>query len=183
MEALRFCIFFLTCYFLNVNRLSGFSCDYSECSCMNDMITCVEIVAPRFKFRATVTMMYMDNVQIINLKDLLKNLPNLRCLTLMNMRYFNCKWLRDITEDIIVRTNMCESKESSTYPITAEYVSYEKEKKIQIHFQKLNLLRKVQYILLQLMMFLIRKREENLQWLRLQFQIQKLRLKWKVQKI
>ena len=129
MEVLRFCLVFCTYYFLIVDKLSGFSCDYSECTCMEDMITCVDVAAPRFKFRATVTILYMDNVQILNLKELLNNLPNLRYLTLMNLRYFNCKWLRAVPGDITVRTNMCESKVSSTYATTVEDVSYQNDGK------------------------------------------------------
>ena len=128
MEIFRFCIF-LFVYFFSYNKIvSGFSCDYAECTCMDDMITCVGVTAPRFKYRGTVTMLYMDNVQIVNLKELLKNLPNLRYLTLMNIRYFKCEWIRDMSEDIIVKTNLCESQESSTYPITVGNVSYPSEK-------------------------------------------------------
>ena len=71
------------------------------------MITCVGVAAPRFKYRATVTMLYMDNVQVVNLIDILKNLPNLKYLSLVNMKYFNCKWMKEVPRDVYVRTNMC----------------------------------------------------------------------------
>ena len=87
--------------------MSGFNCDYAKCTCMGDMITCVGVTAPRFKYRATVTMLYMDNVQIVNLLDIIKNLPNLRYLSLINMKYFNCKWLKELPKHLYVRTNMC----------------------------------------------------------------------------
>ena len=77
------------------------------------MITCIDITAPRFKFRATVSMLYMDNVQIINLVDILKKLPNLRYLTLMNMQYFDCEWVKNLPKHIYLKTNMC-SKISTT---------------------------------------------------------------------
>ena len=91
----------------------GHSCDYGECSCVDDMVTCVDVTGPRFKFRATVTMLYMDNVQIINLVDILKKLPNLRYLTLMNMAYFDCEWIKDLPKHIYLKTNMCP-KSSTT---------------------------------------------------------------------
>ena len=90
MEIFRFCIFLFVCFFYN-KIASGFSCDYAKCTCMDDMITCVGVTAPRFKYRVTVTMLYMNNVQVVNLLDVIKNLPNLRYLSLKNMKYFNCK--------------------------------------------------------------------------------------------
>ena len=87
----------------------GYSCDYSECSCLDDMITCVDVTAPRFKYRATVTMLYMENVQIVDLREIIRKLPNLKFLTLMNMKYFDCNWLQLLSEDVRLRTNMCQS--------------------------------------------------------------------------
>ena len=71
MEIIRICFFFkfLFYFFLNLEKVLGYSCDYGECSCVDYMITCVDVTAPHFKFRATVSMLYMDNVQIINLVD------------------------------------------------------------------------------------------------------------------
>ena len=107
MEIFRFCIF-LFVYFFSYNKIaSGFRCDYAECTCMDDMLTYVGVTAPRFKYRATVTMLYMDNVQVVNLLDVINNLPNLRYLSLMNMKYFNCKWLKELPKDVYIRTNMC----------------------------------------------------------------------------
>ena len=101
MEIIRFSSLFLILgYFFNQKRVLGYSCDYDECSCLDDMIICVDVTAPRFKFRATVSMLYMDNIQILNLKDIFESLPNLRYCTLMNMQYFNCKWLEDLPKYI-----------------------------------------------------------------------------------
>ena len=52
-------------------------------------------------------MLYMDNVQVVNLMDIIKSLPNLRYLSLINMKYFNCKWLMELPKHLYVRTNMC----------------------------------------------------------------------------
>ena len=106
-------LLFFVFFILKPEEVLGYSCDYGECSCVDDMVTCVDVTGPRFKFRATVTMLYMDNVQIINLVDILKKLPNLRYLTLMNMAYFDCEWIKDLPKHIYLKTNMC-SKSSTT---------------------------------------------------------------------
>ena len=91
------------------------------------MITCVGVAAPRFKYRATVTMPYLDNVQVVNLIDILKNLPNLKYLSLVNMKYFNCKWMKEIPRDVYVRTNMCLKLTSTThYSTTGQFFFKEK---------------------------------------------------------
>ena len=97
-------------FLFNQQKVLGYSCDYDECSCVDDMVTCVDVSAPRFNFRATVRILYMEKVQLLNLKDILKNFPNLRYLTLMNMEYFNCKWLENLPEHIHLRSNMCYSR-------------------------------------------------------------------------
>ena len=121
MEIFRCYISLLFCLFSYNKIVSGFSCDYAECTCMDDMITCVGVTAPRFKYRATVTMLCMDAVQVVNLLDVIKNLPNLKYLSLMNMKYFNCKWLKEINKDLNVRTNMCLNSSSiSQYSSTRQ---------------------------------------------------------------
>ena len=109
MEIFRFYISLLVFFIFLINNktVSGFSCDYAECTCMEDMIICIDVTAPRFKYRATVSMLYMDKVQVINLMEMIKNLPNLQYLSLMNMRYFNCEWLIGLPKQIYVKSNMC----------------------------------------------------------------------------
>ena len=119
---------FLSVFLFSFNEIvNGYSCDYAECTCMEDMITCVGVAAPRFKYRATVTMLYMDNVQVVNLIDILKNLPNLKYLSLVNMKYFNCKWMKEVPRDVYVRTNMCLKLTSTPhYPTTGQFFFEEK---------------------------------------------------------
>ena len=102
-------LFMIFIFLFNHQKVLGYSCDYEECSCVDDMVTCVDVSAPHFKFRATVRILYMEKVQLLNLKDILKNFPNLRYLTLMNMDYFNCNWLENLPEHIHLRSNMCYS--------------------------------------------------------------------------
>ena len=67
-------------------------------------------------------MLYMDNVQIINLMDILKKMPNLKYLTLMNMQYFNSDWVKDLPKHIYLKTNMCP-KNSPTKQIPIQEFS------------------------------------------------------------
>ena len=122
MEIFKIYIF-LSVFLFSFNEIvNGFSCDYAECTCMEDMITCVGVAASRFKYRATVTMLYMDNVQVVNLIDILKNLPNLKYLSLVNMKYFNCKWMKEVPRDVYVRTNMCLKLTTTThYSTTGQF--------------------------------------------------------------
>ena len=39
--------------------------------------------------------------------SIIKNLPNLEYLTMMNMRFFRYEWLKDILSLINLHTNMC----------------------------------------------------------------------------
>ena len=73
-------LFMIFMYLFNHQKVLGYSCDYEECSCVDDMVACVDVSAPRFKFRATVRILYMENVRLLNLKDIVKNFPNLRYL-------------------------------------------------------------------------------------------------------
>ena len=107
--------------FFSYNEIvSGFSCDYAECTCMDDMITCIDVTAPRFKYRAIVTMLYMDNVQVINLIEIIKNVSNLQYLSVIHMRYFNCKWLSELPKQIYVKTNMCLNFSTSSQNIALQ---------------------------------------------------------------
>ena len=122
MEILRVCLFYgFIVYYLIMELVSSYSCDYSECSCVDDMISCVDVTAPRIKYRATATMLYMDIVQVVNLKDIFRKLPNLRFLTLMNMKYFNCNWLLDLSRHTYLKTNMCQSYSTATDSVRQQY--------------------------------------------------------------
>ena len=47
------CIFvFLTCYSFNGDILTGYSCEYLECTCVDDMITCVEVQVQSYSVHA-----------------------------------------------------------------------------------------------------------------------------------
>ena len=53
--------------------------------------------------------LYMERVQVLEIKSILSSLPSLRYLAMIDMIYFNCKWMQDIPDHITVTVNMCPS--------------------------------------------------------------------------
>ena len=49
------------------------------------------------------------NVQIVDMREIITKLPNLKFVTLMNMKTFNCNWLQLLPEDVHLKTNLCQS--------------------------------------------------------------------------
>ena len=108
-------LIFLLIASVYLRKTYGYSCEYNECNCVGEMITCIDIAAPRFKFRPSVTKLYMENVQIVDIKKMLHNLPNLKYVTLVNINYFKCGWLENFATNVVVRTNMCDSEKESLF--------------------------------------------------------------------
>ena len=77
------------------------------------------MTGPKFRYRVNVNFLYMDQVQILDFESIIRNLPNLEHLTLMNMRYFRCNWLNGIPSEINLHTNMCASYPTTLYVSTA----------------------------------------------------------------
>ena len=95
-------LIFLLIASVYLRKTYGYSCEYNECNCVGEMITCIDIAAPRFKFRPSVTKLYMENVQIVDIKKMLHNLPNLKYVTLVNINYFKCGWLENFATNVVV---------------------------------------------------------------------------------
>ena len=90
---------------------------------------CIDMSGPKFRYRVNVNFLYRDQVQILDFESIIRNLPNLEHLTLMNMRYFRCEWLNGIPSGINLHTNMCASypttvstTTTTSYPMT-EYTT------------------------------------------------------------
>ena len=113
VKILHFFLIAHVIFFLRESKTYGYICEYNECTCVEEMITCIDITAPRFKFRPTVTKLYMENVQIVDINKMIHNLPNLKYVTLVNINYFNCKWLDNFPSYTFVRTNLCDSEDES----------------------------------------------------------------------
>ena len=102
-----------------LRNVEGYSCEQGQCYCFDNMITYIDMTGPKFRYRVNVNFLYMDQVQILDFESIIRNLPNLEHLTLMNMRYFRCDWLNGIPSEINLHTNMCASYPTTLYVSTA----------------------------------------------------------------
>ena len=74
-------------------------------------IFCLDIITPSFIYRPTVTRLYMERVQVLDMQNIFCSLPSPQYLTLVDMLYFDCKWLKDMPEHITLMGNTCQSEE------------------------------------------------------------------------
>ena len=110
MEFLRLFVIFNLCVQLHTT-----SCDKQMCLCMDGIVSCVGVNFPNFYYRPYITILYFENVQVDNMKDIMSAFPNLHYITLKNMIYFSCIWLEEIPPSVTVVTDMClESTLSKT---------------------------------------------------------------------
>ena len=86
------------------------SCIQDFCSCNDQTIFCLDIITPSFVYRPTVTHLYMEQVQVLDMQNIFSSLPSLHYLTLLDMLYFDCKWLKDMLEQITLMGNTCQSE-------------------------------------------------------------------------
>ena len=118
MKMSKWSVVLLICIFMN-----GFyicettSCHQRICNCRDDMIFCIDMAVPSFKYRPTVTRLYLERVQLLELESIIRTLPNLMYLSLVDMEYFSCSWMDDIPPNVVVTTNMCMS--STGLPLTS----------------------------------------------------------------
>ena len=106
----------LTVFILLLTRESAsFSCNKEECSCVDHIATCINVFYPNFFFRPSITILYMEKVQLNGLSAILRSLPNLRYITLVDMIYFNCKWIKEIPITVTVNSNNCMAQTTSKY--------------------------------------------------------------------
>ena len=77
-------------------QIRGTTSDQQIYVSMNGITSCVNVIFPKFIYRPFITIVYFENVQLDNMKDIVSSFPNLQYITLRNMIYFNCKWLGDI---------------------------------------------------------------------------------------
>ena len=104
-----------------IANVKGYSCDQGQCYCFDNRITCIDMTGPKFRYRMNINILYMEHVQILDFESIIKNLPNLEYLTMMNMRFFRCEWLNDIPKGINLQTNMCVTHSKSETSSTPSY--------------------------------------------------------------
>ena len=104
MSKLKFIIVFLC---IICRESSSFSCDKEECSCVDYIVTCINVFHPSFFYRPSVTVLYMSGVQLNGIAHLINSFPNLEYMTLSDMVYFDCNWIEEIPSTITVFSNNC----------------------------------------------------------------------------
>ena len=92
---------------------SSFSCEREECSCVDNIVTCINVFHPSFFYRPSITVLYMSEVQLNGISHLIYSFPNLEYMTLLDMVYFNCNWIEEIPSGITVFNNNCIFTEAS----------------------------------------------------------------------
>ena len=102
MEILKLIVFLNLCI-----QMHATSCDQRICICMDGIVSCVGVNFPNFYYRPYITILYFDNVQVDNMKDIMSAFPNLHYITLKKMVYFNCDWLRQVPPSVTIATDMC----------------------------------------------------------------------------
>ena len=98
---------------LMISKSSSFSCDKEECSCVDYIVTCINVFHPSFFYRPIITVLYMRGVQLNGISHLIRSFPNLGYITLLDMVYFDCKWIDEIPSTITVFTNNCVITQTS----------------------------------------------------------------------
>ena len=108
MEMSKSSVITLICIFMNVYYICGTtSCHKKICNCGDDMIFCIDMAVPSFDYRPNVTRLYLERLQLLEMGSIIRALPNLMYLSLVDMEYFRCGWMEDIPPNVIVTTNMC----------------------------------------------------------------------------
>ena len=110
----RFLCFFYISLLFSWDLAKATSCIQDFCTCDDESIFCLDVVTPSFIYRPTVTRLYMERVQLLNMQNIFASLPSLDYLTLVDMLYFNCDWLKDIPKQIKLMGNMCQTELESS---------------------------------------------------------------------
>ena len=96
------------------------SCIQDFCSCDDELIFCLDVITPSFIYRPSVSRLHMERVQVLGMQNIFNSLPSLEYLTLIDMLYFNCNWIKDMPQQIKLMGNMCQSDWGSSTPTQGE---------------------------------------------------------------
>ena len=88
------------------------SCDQGICNCNDHIALCIDVVTQIFKYRPEIITLYLEKVQLLGFQNILTMLPNLKYLTLKDMKYFNCAWMDDLPTSLVITSDDCISKTS-----------------------------------------------------------------------
>ena len=88
--------------------------DVKSVHVMKVILVVLGFLIPFFFSNPIVSMVYMQDVHILGLDNILKSFPNLQYLILKDMRYFNCKWIEEIPKGIYSTIEQCHELSSTT---------------------------------------------------------------------
>ena len=118
MEMTKSSVIMLICIFMHGFYICGTaSCHQKICNCRDDIKICIDMAVHSFDYRPSVTRLYLERVQLLEMGSIIRALPNLMYLSLVDMEYFSCSWMKDIPPNVIVTTNMCMA--STGLPLTS----------------------------------------------------------------
>ena len=83
------------------------ACFQRMCNCENDMAVCIDVVWGEFTYNPKIRILYLKQLEYLDIHLVLKNFPSLEYWVMMDMMYFNCSWIKEIPLQIKVSTNMC----------------------------------------------------------------------------
>ena len=105
----KYIIFFYIFYLSYFPMTTCTSCIQGICNCDENTILCLDVINPSFIYRPQISRLYLERVQLLDIKSILNSLPSLRYLAMIDMIYFKCKWMENIPDHITVTGNMCPS--------------------------------------------------------------------------
>ena len=71
------------------------------------MAVCIDVVWVEFTYNPKIRILYLKQLEYLDIHLVLKNFPSLKYWVMMDMMYFNCSWIKEIPLQIKVSTNMC----------------------------------------------------------------------------
>ena len=83
------------------------ACFQGICNCEEDMAVCIDVVWVEFTYSPKIRILYLKQLEILDIHLVLENFPSLKYWTMVDMMYFNCSWIKEIPVEITVSTNMC----------------------------------------------------------------------------
>ena len=98
-------IFILLTLLLGLIKSKG--CFQGMCNCEEDMAVCIDVVWVKFTYNPKIRILYLKEMEILDIHLVLENFPSLKYWTILDIMYFNCTWIKEIPVEIIVATNMC----------------------------------------------------------------------------
>ena len=104
-----FYIFNLICF----PTITCIACIQEICNCDEKTIVCLDVITPSFIYRPQISRLYMERVQLLDIKSILGSLPSLRYLAMIDMIYFNSKWMQDIPDHITVTSSTSSDSKST----------------------------------------------------------------------